>query len=86
MNTVSQANSLCSQDDATVRGSEQHVDPLFKRCWKSVLRAVANLYWLAIIQVEVWEIGLRLDIIRRLCFRVYSYCVQLPLPLPLGRR
>jgi hypothetical protein len=53
-------------------------DPLLKRCSRSILRTVATLYWLAIIQVELWELELRIDIIRRLCFRVYSYCVNLP--------
>ena len=56
-------------------------DALLKRCSQSILRMVATLYWLAIIQVELWELELRLDIIRRLCFRVYSYCVNLPLSI-----
>lgn len=89
MTVLSQANSFSSQDGvAADRGSDQHQrdshanssrDPLLKRCSQSVLRTVATLYWLAIIQVEVWELELRIDIIRRLCFRVYTYCVNLPL-------
>ena len=83
---ASQNSSFCQAEypsdnhQSARKGNLEESPNSMKGVWNSILQTIAAIYWIAILQLDAWEMEVRVDILRRACFRLVNHCISFSIP------